>query len=95
MRLDTIGIVGAGMMGSGIAQACATAGLDVILTDVNDAIAKKGVTTIANDLDRRVAKGKFSAADKEKALARIKCLKSYSALAPADIVIEAATESSR
>ena len=93
MRLDTIGIVGAGMMGSGIAQACATAGLDVILTDVNDAIVEKGVTTIANDLDRRVAKGKFSAADKEKALARIKCLKSCSALAPADIVIEAATES--
>ena len=93
MRLDTIGIVGAGTMGSGIAQACATAGLDVILTDVNDAIVKKGVTTIVSDLDRRVAKGKFSAADKEAALAHIKCLTSYGALAPADVVIEAATES--
>jgi 3-hydroxybutyryl-CoA dehydrogenase len=79
-------------MGSGIAQACVSAGLDVMLTDVNDAIVKKGIATIAGDLDRRVAKGKFSAAAKETALAHIKCSTSYSALTPADIVIEAATE---
>ena len=92
MRLDTIGIIGAGTMGSGIAQACASAGLDVILTDVNEAIVDKGIATIASNLDRRVAKSKFSAADKEAALAHIKCSTSYGALASADIVIEAATE---
>lgn len=92
MRLDSIGIIGAGTMGSGIAQACVSAGLDVMLTDVNDAIVAKGIATIASNLDRRVAKGKFSAAAKEAALAHIKCSTSYSALAPVDIVIEAATE---
>jgi len=92
VRLDTIGIIGAGTMGSGIAQACASAGLDVILADVNDAIVEKGIATIASNLDRRVAKSKLSAADKEAVLSHIKCLTSYGALASADIVIEAATE---
>ena len=92
MPIQTVGIIGAGVMGSGIAQACAAAGLDVILTDLDDATVEKGVLTIRRNLDRLVAKSKLSAADKEAALARIKRATSYDALAPADIVIEAATE---
>jgi 3-hydroxybutyryl-CoA dehydrogenase len=92
MRVATIGIIGAGTMGSGIAQVCAGAGLDVILTDVNEAIVKKGAAAVARNLDRLVAGRRLSIPDKEAALARIKGSTSYDALAPADIVIEAATE---
>jgi 3-hydroxybutyryl-CoA dehydrogenase len=92
VRLSTIGIIGAGTMGSGIAQVCASAGLDVILTDVNEAIVEKAIATIARNLDRLVAKGKLSAVDKETALGHMKCSTSYDALAPADMVLEAAPE---
>jgi len=92
MPIRTIGIIGAGTMGSGIAQVCAAAALDVILTDVDDARVEKGVAAIDRNLGRLVAKSKLSAADKEAALARIKRSTNYDALAPADIVIEAATE---
>jgi 3-hydroxybutyryl-CoA dehydrogenase len=92
MPIRTIGIIGAGTMGSGIAQVCAVAALDVILIDLNDPLVEKGVATVARNLDRLVDKGKLSAADKEAALARIKRSTSYDALAQADIVIEAATE---
>ena len=92
MRMSTIAIIGAGTMGSGIAQICASAGLEVILTDVKDAIVEKGFATIAKNLDRLVAKSKLSAADKDAALAHIKCSTNYDAFASTDMVIEAATE---
>jgi 3-hydroxybutyryl-CoA dehydrogenase len=92
MRVATVGIIGAGTMGSGIAQICARAGLDVVLTDVDEAIVKKGAAAVARDLDRLVAGRRLSIADKEATLARIKSSTGYHALAPADIVIEAATE---
>jgi 3-hydroxybutyryl-CoA dehydrogenase len=92
MRVATVGIIGAGTMGSGIAQVCARAGLDVVLTDVDEAIVKKGAAAVARDLDRLVAGRRLSIADKEATLARIKSSTGYHALAPADIVIEAATE---
>jgi 3-hydroxybutyryl-CoA dehydrogenase len=92
MQVCTIGIIGAGTMGSGIAQVCAGAGLNVILTDVNEATVEKGLETIARNLDRLAAKNKLSAADKEAALARIESSTSYDALATTDMVIEAATE---
>jgi len=92
MRVGTIGIIGAGTMGSGIAQICAAVALSVILNDVSDAIVDKGVATIARNLDRLVAKSKLSPANKEAALARIKRSTNYNDLATADIVIEAATE---
>jgi len=92
MRVGTIGIIGAGTMGSGIAQICAAVALNVILNDVSDAIVDKGVATIARNLDRLVAKSKLSPANKEAALARIKRSTNYNDLAAADIVIEAATE---
>ena len=92
MPIRTVGIIGAGTMGSGIAQVCAAAALEVILTDVDDATVEKSVTVVDRNLDRLVAKSKLSAGDKEAVLARIKRSTSYDALAPADIVIEAATE---
>jgi 3-hydroxybutyryl-CoA dehydrogenase len=92
MRVSTIGIIGAGTMGSGIAQVCAGAGLDVILTDLNETIVEKGAAAVARNLDRLVASRRLSIPDKKAALARIKGSTSYDALAPADIVIETATE---
>ncbi len=92
MPVRTIGIIGAGTMGSGIAQVSATAGLNVILTDVSEAVVEKGVATVARNLDRLVAKEKMSAAEKDAALGCITRATTYDALRPADIVIEAATE---
>jgi 3-hydroxybutyryl-CoA dehydrogenase len=92
MPIETIGIIGAGTMGSGIAQVCALAALNVVLTDVDDALVEKGVANVGRNLDRLVAKSKLSPAEKAGALSRIKVSTSYEALAPADIVIEAATE---
>jgi 3-hydroxybutyryl-CoA dehydrogenase len=65
MQVSTIGIIGAGTMGIGIAQVCAVAGLDVVLTDLDDAIVKRAAATVARNLDRLVAKSRLSAADKE------------------------------
>ena len=92
MPVRTIGIIGAGTMGSGIAQVATTAGLDAVLVDVSEAAVDKGVSTVARNLDRLVAKGKMSAPEKDAALGRITRSPAYDALRPADIVIEAATE---
>lgn len=92
MKIGTIGIVGAGAMGAGIAQLCARAGLDVILTDLSETVVGKSAASIARDLDRLVAKRRISALEKEATLARIKGSASYDALALADVVIESAPE---
>jgi 3-hydroxybutyryl-CoA dehydrogenase len=92
MPLSTIGIIGAGTMGSGIAQVSATAGLNVILVDVTAAAVDKGVATVVRNLDRLVAKGKMSATEKDAAVGRITRSIAYDALRSADIVIEATTE---
>jgi 3-hydroxybutyryl-CoA dehydrogenase len=92
MRVETIGIIGAGIMGSGIAQVCARAGLDVILSDVTDTLVSKGIAAVARNLDWLVCRSEISSAAKEAALARIEGSTSYEALAPVDVVIEAATE---
>ncbi|WP_334154442.1 3-hydroxybutyryl-CoA dehydrogenase [Tepidimonas sp.] len=92
MSIDTIGIVGAGTMGNGIAQACATSGLNVVMIDVSDAALTKGLATIAGSLDRLIKKEKITAADKDAALARIRTSIHYNDLKGAQLVIEAATE---
>ncbi|VVE64244.1 3-hydroxybutyryl-CoA dehydrogenase [Pandoraea captiosa] len=92
MTIQHVGIIGAGTMGNGIAQACAVAGLSVTMVDISDAAVQKGVATIAGSLDRLIKKDKITAADKEAALARIKTSTDYAVFASADIVIEAATE---
>jgi 3-hydroxybutyryl-CoA dehydrogenase len=92
MSITTVGIVGAGTMGNGIAQACAVSGIDVVMVDVAQAAVDKGLATIGKSLDRLVAKDKMSEADKAAALARIKGSTSYDDLKTAQLVIEAATE---
>jgi 3-hydroxybutyryl-CoA dehydrogenase len=90
--LQTVGIVGAGTMGNGIAQACAVAGIQVVMVDISDAAVQKGLATVASSLDRLVRKEKITEADKAATLARIQGSTTYDAFKSADIVIEAATE---
>ncbi|VUZ28808.1 3-hydroxybutyryl-CoA dehydrogenase [uncultured Comamonas sp.] len=92
MQIQTVGIIGAGTMGNGIAQACATSGLNVVMVDISDAAVQKGVATVAGSLDRLIKKEKITAADKDAALARIQTSTDYAALKTAQIIIEAATE---
>jgi 3-hydroxybutyryl-CoA dehydrogenase len=79
-------------MGSGIAQACAVAGLSVAMIDVDDAAIARGRNAASGSLERLVKQGKIAAGDKDAALARIKGTTDYAALATCDFVIEAATE---
>ena len=92
MQITTVGIIGAGTMGNGIAQACAVSGVQVVMVDISDAAVAKGVATVASSLDRLIKKEKITEADKATALARITTSTSYDALKSAQLVIEAATE---
>ena len=92
MSIQTVGIVGAGTMGNGIAQACAVSGVNVVMVDISEAAVQKGLATIAGSLDRLIKKDKITAADKEKALSLIKTSTDYADLKVAQLVIEAATE---
>ena len=92
MAITTVGIIGAGTMGNGIAQLCAVSGLDVVMVDISDAALQKGVATVSGSLDPLIKKEKMSEADKAAALGRIKTSADYAAFKGAQIVIEAATE---
>ena len=90
--IQTVGIIGAGTMGNGIAQACAVSGIRAIMVDISEAAVAKGLSTIDKSLDRLVSKEKISDADKAAALSRITTSTDYAALEGAHLVIEAATE---
>jgi 3-hydroxybutyryl-CoA dehydrogenase len=92
VSITTVGIIGAGTMGNGIAQACAVSGLQVVMIDISEVAVAKGVASVAGSLDRLVKKEKISAADKEAVMARIKGSINYDDLKNAQLVIEAATE---
>lgn len=92
MTIKLVGIVGAGTMGNGIAQACAVAGIDALMLDVNPAALEKGLATIRSSLDRLVKKEKIIAEVKAAAMARVKTTSTLADLAACDYVIEAATE---
>jgi len=92
MTIDTVGVVGAGTMGNGIAQVCAAAGMRVVLVDVSQGALEKGVDSIARSLDRVIRKGQLAAEEKDAILSRIRTTTDYAGLAPAALVIEAATE---
>ncbi len=92
MSIHTVGIVGAGTMGNGIAQVCAVKGIPVVMTDVSAQAIERGMATIGASLDRLIKKNALSAADKDAALARIATGTDSAALAGAPLVIEAATE---
>jgi 3-hydroxybutyryl-CoA dehydrogenase len=92
MQIRTIGVVGAGQMGNGIAQVAATSGFTVLLNDVSEAALDRGLATIHKSLSRIVSKGAISQADADAAVARIQRNTSNAFFAEADLVIEAATE---
>ncbi|MFM8690890.1 MAG: 3-hydroxyacyl-CoA dehydrogenase NAD-binding domain-containing protein, partial [Limnohabitans sp.] len=68
MSIQRVGIIGAGTMGNGIAQACAVSGIEVVMVDVAEAAVAKGVATVLASLDRLVKKEKISEVDKAAAL---------------------------
>ena len=90
--IKTVGIVGAGTMGNGIAQACAVSGIRAVMVDISEAAVQKGLATLQSSLERLVKKDKLSAADRDAALALVQGTTDYEALKGADLVIEAATE---
>ncbi|WP_426954505.1 3-hydroxybutyryl-CoA dehydrogenase [Muricoccus radiodurans] len=90
--IATVGIIGAGQMGNGIAHVSALAGLNVVMVDVKPEALDKARATMTKNMDRQVSKGQVTAADKDAALARITASTGMEALGDCDIVIEAATE---
>jgi 3-hydroxybutyryl-CoA dehydrogenase len=92
MAIKTVGIIGAGTMGNGIAHVFAKSGYEVILCDVEDRFVQRGIETISKNLEREVAKGKLSMVDREAALHHIRPTTKRDHVATADLVVEAATE---
>lgn len=92
MDIKTIGVVGAGQMGSGIAQVSSQSGFNVIMSDIAEAFVQKGLSSISKNLDRLLEKGKISAKEKDDILGRIKGTVQIKDMEEADFVIEAATE---
>jgi 3-hydroxybutyryl-CoA dehydrogenase len=92
MEIKTVGIVGAGQMGNGIAQVAAHAGFRVVMSDIADSFVQKGLATISKNLDRMVEKGKIPSQKRDEILGRIKGTIKIGEMADADFVVEAATE---
>ena len=92
MEVKTIGVIGAGQMGNGIAQVAAAAGYDVIMNDIADQFVQQGLATITSSLDYLVKKEKISDADKGAILGRVQASTEIADMAGADFIIEAATE---
>ena len=92
MAIETVGVVGAGQMGNGIAHVFALAGYQVLLNDISADSLTKAITTIEKNLERQVSRGKISDEDRKAALARIRTTLALPDIAQTDLVIEAATE---
>jgi 3-hydroxybutyryl-CoA dehydrogenase len=92
MEINKIGVIGAGQMGTGIAQVCALAGIEVALNDISEAHINAGLATIAGNLARQVERKQVDPPARDAALSRIKPAPGYDAFADSDLVIEAATE---
>lgn len=93
MEIKKIGVLGAGLMGNGIAQVCAQAGYEVVMRDIEQRFVDKGMETIKNNLTRDVSKGKKTQADADAILKRIKpTLDLKEAVAEADLVMEVVIE---
>jgi len=92
MTIQSVGIIGAGTMGNGIAQACAVSGLNVVMVDIHDAAVQKGLSAISGSLDRLIKKEKMTEAEKSAAMARIQTSTDYTSFQSCGMVIEAATE---
>ncbi|MBW1798831.1 MAG: 3-hydroxybutyryl-CoA dehydrogenase [Deltaproteobacteria bacterium] len=92
MEIKTLGMVGAGQMGSGIAQVAAASGLSVVMHDIKDEFVERGFSVIEKSLERMVKKEKISEQDKKEILGRIEGSTSLEDMTKADFVVEAATE---
>jgi 3-hydroxybutyryl-CoA dehydrogenase len=92
MDIRTVGIVGAGQMGSGIAHVFALAGFDVLMTDVSEAALVAALAAIDRNIERQVARGKVPPVAKTAALARVRTTPRLADLGTCDLIIEAATE---
>jgi len=92
MEIKNIGVIGAGQMGSGIAEVGISFGFNVLLRDINQEVVEKGRARIAGDLERRVEKGKMTPQEKEAILRRLSTTIRLEDFKDCDIVIEAATE---
>jgi 3-hydroxybutyryl-CoA dehydrogenase len=92
VEIGSIGVIGAGQMGRGIAQVAAQTGLSVVLLDVDAKLAAKGRDDIGRQLSKLIEKGKMAAEDREAILGRISPSGEYAAFASCDLVVEAATE---
>jgi 3-hydroxybutyryl-CoA dehydrogenase len=92
MKVEKIGVVGCGIMGSGIAQVCAQSGYQVFVSDISDELLKKGLKSIDSFLSRSVSKGKMSSQDKEAILSRIKGTTHINDFSGCDLIIEAVPE---
>ena len=92
IEIKTVGVIGAGQMGSGIAHVCSLAGFSVQLHDLSEDRINAGLATINGNMARQVAKGAIADADRQAALERIKPARGYDDLSTCDLVIEAATE---
>ena len=92
MEIKTIGVVGAGQMGNGIAQVAAYSGFRVVMSDIADAFVQKGIGTISKNLGKMVEKGKIPPQKKEEIMGRIKGTIQLKDMAETDFVVEAATE---
>lgn len=93
MSIQSVGVVGCGLMGSGIAQVCAEAGYPVVVREVSDQLIKKGLGRIESFLAKGVEKGKLTPARKQEVMGRLSGTTSLQSLAGCDIVIEAVVES--
>ncbi|MFD1361613.1 3-hydroxybutyryl-CoA dehydrogenase [Lentibacillus salinarum] len=92
MAIKKVMVIGAGQMGSGIAQVCAQSGYDVLLTDVSEEALKKGIITIENHLAKSVEKERISEQDKNDTLSRLRSTTDFQDVKQRDIVIEAIVE---
>ena len=92
MQVNTVGVVGAGTMGNGIAQAFAASGIKVVLHDITDDALARGIATIGNSLDRMLKKEKITEEQKTTILANIQGVTDLEAMADVDLVVEAASE---
>jgi len=95
MKIEHIGVIGAGTMGNGIAQVCAMAGLQVVLIDISEESLRRGMEALAAGLARSERKGVLTARQKEEVYARVRGGTSYADLREAQLVIETATENPR
>ena len=92
MNIRTLGVIGAGQMGSGIAQVAAISGLSVLMSDIKEEFVERGFSAIEKSLDRIIKKGKLSEKNKQTILGRIEGTTTISDMAKAHFVVEAATE---